>query len=202
MPVDKRGRTSAGLLLYRYGPDRLEVLLAHPGGPFHARSDLGLDDPEGRGRSRRGADRRRPTRVRRGDRQRRAAREPIDLGEIFQKSGKRVVAWALEGDLDPAQAQSNTFELDWPPRSGRRTTFPEIDRVAWYDVPEARRRIKPAQVPFLDRLAAALTDAGGSAAESPDAGGSAAADLGPRRAGRREPRGRGLDRREPTVAEP
>lgn len=80
----------------------------------------------------------------------------IELGEIRQKGGKVVLAWALEGDLDPAAASSNTFELEWPPRSGQRVTFPEIDRVAWFDLTEARGRLKPAQEPFLDRLATAL----------------------------------------------
>ena len=82
--------------------------------------------------------------------------DPIDLGEIRQKSGKRVVGWAVEGDLDPAAAHSNTFEMEWPPRSGLRASFPEIDRVAWFDPDEARRRIKLAQAPFLDRLETAL----------------------------------------------
>jgi predicted NUDIX family NTP pyrophosphohydrolase len=80
----------------------------------------------------------------------------VDLGEIRQKSGKVVQAWAVEGDLDPATAVSNTFEMEWPPRSGRRVEFPEIDRVEWFDPDEARRRLKDAQVPLLDRLEAAI----------------------------------------------
>ena len=82
----------------------------------------------------------------------------VELGEIQQKSGKRVVAWALEGDLDPGAAVSNTFEMEWPPRSGNVRSFPEIDRVEWFGRDEARRRLKAAQVPFLDRLDAALAD--------------------------------------------
>jgi len=76
----------------------------------------------------------------------------IELGDIRQKSGKRVLAWAVEGDLDPETAVSNTFEMEWPPRSGRVREFPEIDRVAWFDLDEARVKIKAAQAPFLDRL--------------------------------------------------
>lgn len=77
---------------------------------------------------------------------------PATLGSIVQKGGKVVVAWALEGDLDPARAHSNTFELEWPPGSGRTVAVPEIDRVEWFGSAEARRRIKPTQIPLLDRL--------------------------------------------------
>jgi predicted NUDIX family NTP pyrophosphohydrolase len=80
----------------------------------------------------------------------------IELGSIVQKGGKVVHAWAVEGDLDPAEAHSNDFEVEWPPRSGLRERFPEIDRVAWFEPDEARRRIKPTQAPFIDRLEAAL----------------------------------------------
>jgi predicted NUDIX family NTP pyrophosphohydrolase len=79
-----------------------------------------------------------------------------DLGTIVQVGGKVVHAWAVQGDLNPATARSNTFELEWPPHSGRRASFPEVDRVAWFTMAEARRRIRPAQAPFVDRLAAAL----------------------------------------------
>ena len=78
------------------------------------------------------------------------------LGQIQQKSGKRVWAWAVMGDLDPAAAVSNSYEMEWPPRSGRIQSFPEIDRVEWFDLDEAQRRLKAAQTPFLDRLVAAL----------------------------------------------
>ena len=80
----------------------------------------------------------------------------IELGQITQKSGKLVLGWAVEGDLDPSTAVSNTYEMEWPPHSGVVQTFPEIDRVEWFDLDEARRRMKAAQVPFLDRLQAAL----------------------------------------------
>ena len=77
--------------------------------------------------------------------------------QITQKSGKLVLGWAVEGDLDPSTAVSNTYDMEWPPHSGVVQTFPEIDRVEWFDLDEARRRLKAAQVPFLDRLQAALT---------------------------------------------
>ncbi len=95
-------------------------------------------------------------------RRRRAARsrvrvdELLPLGEITQKGGKRVVAWAAEGDLDPATAQSNLFCVEWPPRSGRFADYPEFDEVAWLTPDEARRRIKESQIPFIDRLEEAL----------------------------------------------
>jgi predicted NUDIX family NTP pyrophosphohydrolase len=80
----------------------------------------------------------------------------VELGEIRQKGGKLVVAWALEGDLDPASASSNTFPMEWPPRSGRTIQVPEIDRVAWFDLEAAREKLKAAQHPLLDRLSAAV----------------------------------------------
>jgi len=82
----------------------------------------------------------------------------IELGEIRQKSGKRVRAWAVEGDLDTRAAVSNSFEMEWPPRSGRMRRFPEIDRVEWFGLDEARDKIKAAQAPFLDRLERTLAD--------------------------------------------
>jgi predicted NUDIX family NTP pyrophosphohydrolase len=149
-------RTSAGILLFRRSGS-LEVLLAHPGGPFFARRDEGSwTIPKGE--------------VDPGEALLDVARrefeeetghpppagDPIELGSIVQKGGKVVHAWALEGDLDPATAESNRFELEWPPRSGRRETFPEIDRVAWFAPDEARRRVKATQIPLIDRLEAAL----------------------------------------------
>ena len=80
----------------------------------------------------------------------------MDLGQIKQKSGKLVLGWAVEGDLDRSTAVSNTFDMEWPPHSGTVKTFPEIDRVEWFEFDEARRRLKAAQIPFLDRLQAAL----------------------------------------------
>jgi predicted NUDIX family NTP pyrophosphohydrolase len=80
----------------------------------------------------------------------------LPLGDVVQKGGKRVIAWAVEGDLDPATASSNTFSLEWPPGSGRRIEAPEIDQVAWVSPDDARQMIKPTQIPFIDRLEMAL----------------------------------------------
>ena len=87
------------------------------------------------------------------------AGDPIALGSVRQKGGKVVHAWALEGDCDPASLRSNPFELEWPPRSGRVQSFPEVDRGAWLDAATARRKLNPAQTAFLDRLEAALAGA-------------------------------------------
>jgi predicted NUDIX family NTP pyrophosphohydrolase len=151
-------RVSAGVLLYRRGPAGLEVLLAHPGGPIFARRDAGhWTIPKGE------PDPGEPLfeTARREFREETGHTAPDgewhDLGSIVQKGGKVVHAWAVEGDLRPEELVSETFELEWPPRSGRRETHPKIDRVGWFDPAEARRRIKEAQVPLLDRLDAALT---------------------------------------------
>jgi predicted NUDIX family NTP pyrophosphohydrolase len=147
-------RTSAGLLLFRRavaGP--LEVLIVHPGGPYWARRDTGwwslpkgevdvdeaplaaairefeeeLGVPAPRGTA-------------------------VPIGEVVQRGGKRVLAWAVEGDVDADGRKGGTFEMEWPPRSGIRRTFPEVDRAAWCTVEEARERLIAAQRPFLDRL--------------------------------------------------
>ncbi len=81
-----------------------------------------------------------------------------ELGEVRQSGGKRVLAWAVPGEFDPATAVSNTFEMEWPPRSGRRAGFPEVDRVAWFDLDTARRKVVSGQRALLDRLAAAVSD--------------------------------------------
>jgi predicted NUDIX family NTP pyrophosphohydrolase len=145
------------LLLYRRVPAGVEVLLAHPGGPLWARRDQGAwTVPKGEYGEGEGA-----WDVARREFEEETGHpapdgEPVHLGEIRQKGGKLVEAWALEGDLDPAAARSNTFPLEWPPRSGRWITVPEIDRVEWFAPDEARRRIKDMQVPLVDRLLAAL----------------------------------------------
>ena len=150
-------RVSAGVLLYRRGPTGLEVLLAHPGGPIFARRDEGhWTIPKGE------PDPGEPLieAARREFREETGLPPPggewRELGSIVQKGGKVVHAWAVEGDLRPEDVVSETFELEWPPRSGRRETHPEIDRVAWFDPVEARRRIKDAQIPLIDRLEAVL----------------------------------------------
>ena len=150
-------RVSAGILLYRRSSGLLEVLLAHPGGPFFASRDQGhwsIPKGEVEPGEALGAVARREFLEETGSPVPDAA--PIALGSIRQKGGKLVHAWAIEGDLDPAAASSNVIEVEWPPRSGRRLAVPEIDRVGWFDPAEARKRIKEAQVPFLDRLEAAL----------------------------------------------
>jgi predicted NUDIX family NTP pyrophosphohydrolase len=152
-------RRSAGLLLYRHRPDGgIEVLLAHPGGPVWAKRDEGAwTVPKGEFHEAEQA-----WDVARREFEEETGHpppdgEPIVLGEIRQKGGKFVEAWALEGDLDPATAHSNTFPFQWPPRSGRWITIPEIDRVEWFAPDEARGRIKDTQIPFIDRLLDALS---------------------------------------------
>ena len=156
-----RMRRSAGILLFRHDRDGLRVLVAHPGGPLWARRDDGAwSIVKGEADEGESSD---------AELLRVAAREfreetghelpdgePISLGEIRQWSGKLVRAWALEGDLDPGSIVSSTFELEWPPRSGRRVTVPEIDRVAWMTPDDARRALNPAQAAFLDVLERAL----------------------------------------------
>jgi predicted NUDIX family NTP pyrophosphohydrolase len=147
-------KRSAGLVLYRAVNGILEVLLVHPGGPFWRRKDLGawqiskgLVEP--------------------GEEDEAAARREVaeelgivitgpltPLGEIRQPGGKIVIAFAVEQDLDPASVVSNTIEIDWPPRSGRKLTVPEIDAARWFDLGEARRHMLPSQLPLLDRFAA------------------------------------------------
>jgi predicted NUDIX family NTP pyrophosphohydrolase len=163
-------RRSAGILLFRRRTDgaaRFEVLLAHPGGPFFTRRDEGhWTIPKGEPGSAEDdllAVARREFAEEVGLAPPMAQPDgapPIELGSIVQKGGKVVHAWAIEGDLDPDEAVSNEFEMEWPPRSGRRQSFPEIDRVAWFEPDEARRRLKPTQTPFVDRLAGIVGSAG------------------------------------------
>lgn len=158
-------RQSAGLLLYRVRDGRLECLLAHPGGPLWSRRDTGAWSlPKGEiepGET--------PIDVARREFREETGFDPpdpldppgwLDLGEVRLRSGKVVRAWAAEGDLDPADARSEPFEMEWPPRSGRRASFPEIDHVAWFEPEEARRRLNPGQVPFVDRLLGRLPRSG------------------------------------------
>jgi predicted NUDIX family NTP pyrophosphohydrolase len=145
-------KRSAGILMYRRGAQGLEVLLVHPGGPFWARKDLGAwsipkgeysepDDPlaaairefaEETGTHLRG--------------------EFRPLGELTQLGRKIVTAFALEGDFDTATLKSNTFELEWPPKSGRKATFPEVDRAEWFSLDMAREKILSGQLEFISRL--------------------------------------------------
>jgi predicted NUDIX family NTP pyrophosphohydrolase len=181
-------RTSAGILLYRWadrpgGYAKLEVLLAHPGGPFFAKRDLGdWTIPKGEPDSAHEP----MTSVARREFAEETGTEidpeapAIELGSIVQKGGKIVHAWAIEGDLDPGTAVSNLFEMVWPPRSGRLQTFPEIDRVAWFDPTEAARRLKPTQVPFVERLVESLAALSTDAAPDDDGGDRTGAPAGNR----------------------
>jgi predicted NUDIX family NTP pyrophosphohydrolase len=150
-------RRSAGILLWRTRTDgELEVLIGHPGGPFFAKRD---EDVWSILKGEYDADED-PLTVARREFEEESGHAPPDgapvpLGEIRQKGGKLVVAWALEGDLDTAAASSNTFRMEWPPRSGRTIDVAEIDRVQWFDLDTARVKLKAAQHPFLDRLVAA-----------------------------------------------
>jgi predicted NUDIX family NTP pyrophosphohydrolase len=151
-------KRSAGLLVYRLVESEPEVLLVHPGGPYWAKKDdgswslpkgeydpdedplevairefreeLGVDAPEGQ--------------------------EPTYLGEVRQPGGKLVRAWALPGNLDVKAVRSNTFAMEWPPRSGRTAEFPEVDRADWFDLETARRKLLPGQLGLLDRLSELL----------------------------------------------
>ena len=147
-------RTSAGVLLYRRGLDGgVEVLIGHMGGPFWARKDAGAwSIPKGE----HGPDEEPRDVALREFAEELGAPVPVTdlvpLGEVRQSGGKRLTAWAAEGDFDAAGAVSNTFTLEWPPRSGRVQEFPEIDRAAWATVDEAREKLVEGQVPLLDRL--------------------------------------------------
>ncbi len=155
--------------MYRVRGQQVEVLLGHPGGPYFRKKDHGswtipkglLDDPdedeliaairefeEETGRS--------PADLLRADTPLESA--VIDVGEIRMKSGKTVRCWAFPGDCDPAELKSNTFELEWPPRSGRTQSFPELDRLEFFGAEEAAEKIHPAQAPLVVRLLEALLE--------------------------------------------
>lgn len=148
-------RISAGIVLYRRTAAGLEVFLVHPGGPFWAKKDeAGWSIPKGEadpGEDLQAA-------ARREFAEEVGAVPPGDLlalGE-FRQSGKSVAAFALEGDFDPAALVSNTVEIDWPPRSGRKLTIPEVDRAAWFGLGEARTKLHLGQRPVIDALVAAI----------------------------------------------
>lgn len=153
-------RSSAGLLMYRTRNRQLEVLIVHPGGPYWAKKDAGSwFVPKGE--------------IEPGEDQLAAARREfqeetaivptgpfVDLGEVKHKSGKQVRAWAFAGDCDPAAVVSNTFSMEWPPRSGRMQTFPEIDRAEFVDAMAAREKLNAAEYAFFERLQEALKRTG------------------------------------------
>jgi predicted NUDIX family NTP pyrophosphohydrolase len=147
------GKHSAGILLHRTAGGQLEILLVHPGGPFWRNKDVGAwQIPKGT--------------VEPGEADEAAARREVaeelgvvvdsplaPLGAIRQSGGKVVVAFAARQDMDPAALVSNTTEIDWPPRSGRKLTVPEVDEARWFGLEEARRYMLPSQTPLIDRLA-------------------------------------------------
>ena len=153
-------RRSAGILLFRRAGHEPEVLLVHPGGPFWSRKDDGAwsipkgeygDDEDPRAAA-----------LREFEEELGAAPPDdadalLDLGEVRQRSGKVVNAYALEGDLDVSAITSNTFAMEWPPRSGRTQEFPEVDRAGWFAPVEARKKLNPAQAQLVDRLLERLT---------------------------------------------
>ena len=152
---------SCGILLYRQVGGDLEVLLAHPGGPYWKQQEYGSwSIPKGIAEVGEAVEAvaAREFLEETGFELASVARDPgvppIDLGEVTLKSGKVIRAWAVEGDLDPAVSRSNEIEIEWPPRTGRRLMIPEVDRVAWFAAAEARRRAHPVQAEFVERLAA------------------------------------------------
>lgn len=153
--------TSAGILLYRGAAEATEVLLVHPGGPLWAKKDLGVwSIPKGEVDA---GEEPRATALRELAEELGSPPEPltdelIELGSVRQKSGKVVHCWAAEADFDPATLRSNTFAIEWPPRSGRQQEFPEVDRAEWFAREQAVAKINPAQVELLDRLYGRLSD--------------------------------------------
>jgi predicted NUDIX family NTP pyrophosphohydrolase len=151
--MGRKSEISAGLLVYRSGP---EVLLAHPGGPFWKKKDAGAWTIP-KGVTNPGEDLLATAQREFTEETGFVAHAPfVPLKAVRQKSGKVVHGFACAGDFDPEQLTCNSFEVEWPPRSGKRKTFPEIDRVAWFGLTEAREKILPYQLPFLDQLDALL----------------------------------------------
>lgn len=153
----KPSRPSAGLLLYRVQAGRLELFLAHPGGPFWQNRDAGAwTIPKGVAET--GEDSLTAARREFEEETGVSPRGPfLSLGSIRQKAGKVVHAWAWEGDADPVRVTSNTLQTEWPRGSGRWLTFPEVDRCAWFSSQVAREKINPAQIELIERLEMALS---------------------------------------------
>ena len=149
-------KRSAGILMYRRGDAGIELLLVHPGGPFWAKKDLGAwSIPKGEYAE--GED---ALAVAKREFEEETGARPhgdfLPLGEIVQPGRKIVTAWAIEGDFDSATRRSNRFELEWPPRSGRKVSFPEVDRAEWFAPAEARQKILSGQREFIARLMQAI----------------------------------------------
>ena len=153
-------KQSAGILMYRKTGMGLEVLLVHPGGPFWAKKDEGAwsipkgeyepgEDPLTAARREFAEELGQPA----------PDRGYFELGSVTQRGHKTIVAFAVRGDFDPAVLKSNSFELEWPRRSGRPQSFPEVDRAGWFALDVARRKILQRQAPFIDRLCARLAEA-------------------------------------------
>jgi predicted NUDIX family NTP pyrophosphohydrolase len=149
---------SSGILLFRRSGGALELLLVHPGGPYWARKDAGAwsipkgelaDGEDALACARREFAEETGTVL--------PESELLELGEVRLRSGKRVSAWAAEGDLDADAIRSNSFSIEWPPRSGRTQEFPEVDRAGWFAPDDARQALAPAQTTFVDRLLDLLT---------------------------------------------
>jgi predicted NUDIX family NTP pyrophosphohydrolase len=154
-------KRSAGILMYRRLGPELELLLVHPGGPFWARKDLGAwSIPKGECGD--GEDllaaAKREFREELGAEAGGASPESrfLDLGTLVQPSRKEIAAWAVEGDFAVAELKSNKFELEWPPKSGKKKQFPEVDQAEWFVLADARRKMLPGQVEFIDRLLALI----------------------------------------------
>ena len=150
---------SAGLILYRMTDDGIEVLIGHPGGPFWAKKDAGAwSIPKGLIEPGEAA---LATAIREFTEETGfevPAGEPISLGSVTQKSGKRIQAWALRGDADPAKLDSNPVVMKWPPRTGSSISFPELDRVIWATPDIAAEKLNRAQVPLVTRLVQHVSD--------------------------------------------
>lgn len=158
------GKQAAGLLMYRQRQGPIEIFLVHPGGPFWKNKDLGAwsipkgeyppqEDPLSAAKREFQEETGFPVPVH-------SETEFVPLTSVKQPGGKLIHAWTFEGDADPDQVKSNTFEQEWPPRSGKRQRFPEVDKAAWFPLAEARRRISKGQASFLEELEHILTTKG------------------------------------------
>ena len=154
-------KQSAGIVLFRFVAEEPQVLLVHPGGPFWAKKDLGAwsipkgeydEDEEAQVCALRELE------EELGSLPSIPPEGLVDLGEVRQKSGKRVRAWAAESDFDPSTLRSNTFTMQWPPRSGQEQEFPEVDRAEWFSPAQAKEKLIDAQAAFVDRLLERLED--------------------------------------------